>query len=94
MPKTARSKTASVVPLHQKTDAEQVRDIVFSMEDDVLRCKDYGYALALISDGVDGAQRDAISRIAYDIVDCADKIQADREKVSHGLHSGAFPASA
>ena len=68
--------------------------IVADMEDDVLRCKDYGYALALIADGLDGAQRDAISRIAYDVVDCATKIQAEREKVYYGLNAAAFPASA
>jgi hypothetical protein len=40
-----------------------------------------------------GHKADAVNRIANDIIDRAEKIEADREKVFHGLHPAAFPAA-
>ena len=86
--------SSTVVPLRLKNNAKEAFHIASAMECDVSACSDFAYAIAFIAEGIEGAEKDAIQRVAYEIVDRAAKIEAQREKIFQGLHGAAFPQSA
>ena len=53
------SQAGSVVPLrHKKINAAEAFHIVSEMECDVSACRDFGIAIALMADGLEGQERE------------------------------------